>query len=386
MLPPEFKANRDPIVQFLAARGIETRAYFFPPIHEQTFFRKYADRPLPVTEDLSRRVITLPFYSSITEEEMRTVARGAGRSGSGVPSGPGGPRTAGGARMRVLVTGGAGYLGSVLVPKLIARGHQVRIVDLGYFGLDHLKRLSPAPQVVREDLRAILASPKLGRELLDRLRCGDSPGGDLERSVRGPAPGPDGRGERRRDRAPRGACPGTAPRISLLVVVLDLRRSRRRHRRARQDESAHGLRQLQGHGGADPRRARRCAMVADGPAQRDPVRVLGADAVRPGREHLQFPVRALQPDQGLRRRHAVASVPARRRLCAGVHSLPGASRPPPPLLQHRPREPARRRSGRIVRIAESATSGAARGDARSGPPELSRVDAPHAARKGSSRG
>ena len=69
--------------------------------------------------------------------------------------------------MRVLVTGGAGYLGSVLVPKLIARGHQVRIVDLGYFGLDHLKRLSPAPEVIREDLRAVMATPKLGRDLLD---------------------------------------------------------------------------------------------------------------------------------------------------------------------------------------------------------------------------
>ena len=75
LLPPKFKASRDAIVQFLAARGIETRAYFFPPIHEQTFFRRYADRPLPVTEDLSRRVITLPFYSSITEDEMRTVAK-----------------------------------------------------------------------------------------------------------------------------------------------------------------------------------------------------------------------------------------------------------------------------------------------------------------------
>jgi nucleoside-diphosphate-sugar epimerase len=69
--------------------------------------------------------------------------------------------------MRVLVTGGAGYLGSVLVPKLIGRGHQVRIVDLGYFGLDHLKRISPAPQVVREDLRAIMTSARLGRELLE---------------------------------------------------------------------------------------------------------------------------------------------------------------------------------------------------------------------------
>jgi dTDP-4-amino-4,6-dideoxygalactose transaminase len=75
LLPPKFKARRDAIVEFLASRGIETRAYFFPPIHEQTFFRPYADRPLPVTEDLSRRVITLPFYSTITEDEMRTVAK-----------------------------------------------------------------------------------------------------------------------------------------------------------------------------------------------------------------------------------------------------------------------------------------------------------------------
>jgi dTDP-4-amino-4,6-dideoxygalactose transaminase len=74
LLPPRFKARRHAIMEFLAARGIETRAYFYPPIHEQTFFKPFADRPLPVTEDLSRRVITLPFYSTISEDEMRTVA------------------------------------------------------------------------------------------------------------------------------------------------------------------------------------------------------------------------------------------------------------------------------------------------------------------------
>src|SRR2546421_666162 len=73
--------------------------------------------------------------------------------------------------MRVLVTGGAGYLGSVLVPKLLARGHSVRVLDLGYFGLGHLRGLRPAIELVREDLRAVVASPAALRDCLVGCDC-----------------------------------------------------------------------------------------------------------------------------------------------------------------------------------------------------------------------
>ena len=41
--------------------------------------------------------------------------------------------------MRLLIAGGAGYVGSVLIPKLQERGYKVDVVDLFWFG-NHLPK------------------------------------------------------------------------------------------------------------------------------------------------------------------------------------------------------------------------------------------------------
>ncbi len=60
--------------------------------------------------------------------------------------------------MNLLVTGGAGYLGSVLIPKLLVRGHQVRVLDIGYFGVEHLRAMRPTVEIIRDDIRQVLAN------------------------------------------------------------------------------------------------------------------------------------------------------------------------------------------------------------------------------------
>jgi nucleoside-diphosphate-sugar epimerase len=58
----------------------------------------------------------------------------------------------------ILVAGGAGYIGSVLVPRLIARGYRVRVLDRLYFGDEGLAEARDQIEMVVADVRQIPAS------------------------------------------------------------------------------------------------------------------------------------------------------------------------------------------------------------------------------------
>ncbi len=74
---------------------------------------------------------------------------------------------------RVFVTGGAGYIGSVLVPRLLERGYKVTSYDISYYGDNFLPKNNPNLTVLRGDIRdtAKLAQAVAGHDAFISLAC-----------------------------------------------------------------------------------------------------------------------------------------------------------------------------------------------------------------------
>lgn len=87
-------------------------------------------------------------------------------------------------KWNVMVTGGAGYVGSALVPKLIEAGHKVTVLDLYLYGDDLFKDLrGPALREVKGDIRdaKAVAQALEGADCVIHLACiSNDPSYDLD--------------------------------------------------------------------------------------------------------------------------------------------------------------------------------------------------------------
>lgn len=62
--------NRDELQNKLKEAGIPFASFYPRPVHTQTAYKHLATRPLPVCEDLAKKVVSLPMHPYLTREEQ----------------------------------------------------------------------------------------------------------------------------------------------------------------------------------------------------------------------------------------------------------------------------------------------------------------------------
>jgi len=81
--------------------------------------------------------------------------------------------------MNILVTGGCGYKGTVLVPKLLTAGHNVTVIDIMWFG--NFLAAHPALKILQGDVRFPEQVPLAGFDAIIHLSSvANDPCGDLD--------------------------------------------------------------------------------------------------------------------------------------------------------------------------------------------------------------
>jgi nucleoside-diphosphate-sugar epimerase len=83
--------------------------------------------------------------------------------------------------MRVLVTGGAGYIGSILLRTLVERGHAVTCLDRLFFGEDSIEEIAEKIVLVRDDVRWFEPKILKGADVVfDLASLSNDPSGELD--------------------------------------------------------------------------------------------------------------------------------------------------------------------------------------------------------------
>jgi dTDP-4-amino-4,6-dideoxygalactose transaminase len=69
-----FGLDRDAVAVALRAEGVDTRPYFYPPVHRQQAYAGDGPVDLPATDWLAQRVISLPLFRAMPVAAIDTIA------------------------------------------------------------------------------------------------------------------------------------------------------------------------------------------------------------------------------------------------------------------------------------------------------------------------
>jgi dTDP-4-amino-4,6-dideoxygalactose transaminase len=73
MFDESFGLDRDGVAVALDAEGIETRRYFWPPVHRQQAYAHVPKTDLPVTDAAAGCVLSLPMFGDLAEGDVDRV-------------------------------------------------------------------------------------------------------------------------------------------------------------------------------------------------------------------------------------------------------------------------------------------------------------------------
>ena len=74
MLPEGFQ--RKVFREALKAYGIQT-SFHYPPVHHLSYYRRDDGPPLPITDDVAAREVTLPLYPGLSLGDVEVVVAAA---------------------------------------------------------------------------------------------------------------------------------------------------------------------------------------------------------------------------------------------------------------------------------------------------------------------
>ena len=81
----------------------------------------------------------------------------------------------------VVVTGGAGYIGSTLVRMLLEKGYKVRVIDRFFFGEKSLKDIKDRIEIIKADIRDVRQEALEGAHaVMDLAALSNDPSGELD--------------------------------------------------------------------------------------------------------------------------------------------------------------------------------------------------------------